>query len=200
MRGSPACSTTARVYLWLGSLGGIFRIGKQQLEMIERGRAVSADWLRLDRTDGLLSRECTGAFQPAGWREPDGTLWFPTVNGVARIRPAQLQLNPVPPPVFIEECRANGRELAGKVRRTGPGRTRLEFRYAALSFAPPEKCASSVAGWTRRELARRGRRSARCAYEAVPPGAYRFRVRAANGDGVWSVANAEVAVEVRPHL
>ena len=189
-------------YLWLGSLGGIFRVSKAELRAIEEHRRTSATWLQLDRSDGLLTRECTGGFQPAAWRAQDGELRFPTVNGVVRIRPEKIATNPVPPPVIIEEVRLNDRAAAlgtGAVE-TGPGRSRLEFRYTGLSFAAPERVRfrtllEGLEGEWREVGPRRV-----TAYEAVPPGRYRFRVQAANNDGVWSPMGAAIAITVRPHV
>ncbi len=189
-------------YLWLGSLGGIFRVAKADLHDIAAHRRTTATWLQLDRSDGLLSRECTGGFQPAAWRGQDGELRFPTVNGLVRIRPAEITTNTAPPPVIIEECRANDRglSLGGGAVETGPGRARLEFRYTGLSLAAPERVRFRVllegleAAW--REV---GPQRV-TAYEAVPPGRYRFRVQAANNDGLWSEMGAALAVTVRPHI
>lgn len=187
-------------YLWLGSLSGIFRVSKGELAAIAEGRRKEANWLQLDRSDGMLSRECTGNFQPAGWRRRDGSLLFPTANGVVRVQPAGFRTNPVPPPVVLEECRAGGRLLAGPQLEIGPGRTRLVFRYTGLSFAPPEKVQFRVrlAGL---ETEWRDVGALRTtAYDALPPGNYRFHVTAANGDGVWNPAPASVAVRVLPHF
>ena len=187
-------------HLWLGSLGGIFRAAKTDLRAIEERRQTAAVWLQLDRSDGLLTRECTGGFQPAAWRAQDGELRFPTVNGVVRIRPEKIATNAVPPPVIIEEVRANDRVAGGGAVETGPGRSRLEFSYTGLSFAAPERVRFRTlmegleSDW--REV---GTRRV-TAYEAVPPGRYRFRVQAANNDGVWSPMGAAIAVTVRPHI
>ncbi len=187
-------------HLWLGSLGGIFRVAKTDLRAIEERRQTAAVWLQLDRSDGLLTRECTGGFQPAAWRAADGELRFPTVNGVVRIRPEKIATNAVPPPVLIEEVRANDRVAGGGAVETGPGRSRLEFSYTGLSFAAPERVRFRTlmegleSDW--REV---GTRRV-TAYEAVPPGRYRFRVQAANNDGVWSPMGAAIAVTVRPHI
>ncbi|MBK8091577.1 MAG: hypothetical protein IPK32_06225 [Verrucomicrobiaceae bacterium] len=189
-------------FMWLGSLAGIFRVAKADLLEIAAGRRAHAEWIHLDRADGMTSRECTGAFQPAGWRGRDGTLWFPTVHGIATIRPPQFTLNREPPKVRIEKVTANGQvgSLSEARLQTGPGRSRLEFHFTAPSFAAAEK----VRFRTRLEGLQSdwqdvgSQRSV--FYESVPPGDYVFQVLAANNDRVWSERAATFAVQVRPHF
>jgi signal transduction histidine kinase/ligand-binding sensor domain-containing protein len=187
-------------YFWLGSLGGIFRVSKTELAAVETGSSKSAHFLRLDRSDGLLSRECTGLAQPAGWRNKEGHMWFPTVNGLVRVRPDRLALNLVPPPVYIEECRGNGKVLdLAQPLRLGPGRARLSFRFTGLSLAAPEKVGFRVR-LSGLEQEWRSLTERTVGYEAVPPGRYQFEVLAVNGDGVWSSAPALLAIEVLPRV
>jgi signal transduction histidine kinase/ligand-binding sensor domain-containing protein len=191
-----------RGHLWFGSLGGILRASRQ--EFLERARKPDHQlhWLRLDRSDGLPTRECIGGYQPAAWKGSDGRLWFPTGAGVVRVRPDLVEVNKVPPPVYLRSTRINGvqqEEQEGKIE-AGPGRSRVEFRFVGLSYSAPEKVTyrARLAGlddaW--RDLA--NQRVA--AYEAVPPGRYTFEVMAVNGDGVWSTQAAKVVVHIKPHF
>ena len=49
----------------------------------------------------------------------DGTLWFPTIQGLASLNPARLNLNTNPPPVVIEAVLVDGAgaELRHAARR-----------------------------------------------------------------------------------
>lgn len=187
-------------FLWMGTLGGICRAEKTKL--LGPSSAPVGATLRLDRSDGLLTRECTRGGQPAGWRGHDGTLYFSTGHGIARVRPERLPLNTVPPPVLIEEAGAGADALAlGTARlQAGPGRTRLDFRFTALTFTAPEKVRfrTRLEGLDETWRDAGGLRTA--AYEAVPPGDYRFHVMAENGDGVWNETGASLAIEVLPHF
>jgi len=49
----------------------------------------------------MRSSECTGSFQPSGWRAWNGRLWFPTVKGAVSVDPADERSNPIVPPVII---------------------------------------------------------------------------------------------------
>ncbi|HSJ03652.1 MAG: two-component regulator propeller domain-containing protein [Verrucomicrobium sp.] len=189
-------------HLWLGSLGGIFRVSKAELKAIaQTGRGRKPAWLRIDRADGLLSSECTGGIQPAGWRSRDGTLWFPTVQGIAMVQPSRLDINSVQPLLAVEEVRARNVDAPWEegAYRAGPGRTRLEFRYTSLTFSAPEKVRFRIrlegldAEWQDVGAQRTA------TYEAVPPGRYQFQVMAANNDGMWSQGAASVSVHVVPH-
>ena len=191
-----------RGHLWFGSLGGILRASRQ--EFLERARKPDRQlhWLRLDRSDGLPTRECIGGYQPAGWKGKDGILWFPTGSGVVRVRPDLVEVNKVPPPVYLRSTRINGiqaEEHEGKIE-AGPGRSRVEFRFVGLSYSAPEKVTYRARlqglddAW--RELG--NQRVA--AYEAVPPGRYTFEVMAVNGDGVWSKQAARVGIRIKPHF
>ena len=191
-----------RGHLWLGSLGGIIRAERK--ELLEHARNPDADvkWLRLDHTDGMPSRECIGGYQPAGWRAKDGLLWFPTGSGVVRIRPEQVEISKVPPPIYLQSARANGVLHIGETGpiTTDPGRARLEFRFVGLSFSAPEKITyrARLAGldnsW--RELGNQRVAS----FEAVPPGKYTFEVMAVNGSGLRSAEPARISVVIKPHF
>ena len=188
--------------IWLGSLSGIIHAERKELLAHARNPDAAVRWLRLDHTDGLPSRECAGGSQPAGWRGRDGTLWFPTGSGIARVRPDHVEINKFPPPINLQSVRANGvlrTAEAGPVT-TDPGRARLEFRFVGLSYSAPEKITyrARLAGLddTWRELGTQ--RVA--AYEAVPPGKYTFEVMAVNGDGVRSVAPARIQVLIEPRF
>ncbi|RYD46898.1 MAG: hypothetical protein EOP85_06515, partial [Verrucomicrobiaceae bacterium] len=191
-----------RGYVWFGSLAGIIRAERKQLLARAKDPTARVQWLRLDHTDGLPSRECIGGYQPAGWRARDGMLWFPTGSGIARVRPGFVSMNKVAPPVYLQSVRANGvlHTRADGPVTTEPGRARLEFRFVGLSYSAPEKITyrARLAGLdeTWRELGTQ--RVA--AFEAVPPGEYTFEVMAVSGDGLRSLDAARVSVLIEPHF
>lgn len=191
-----------RGQFWFGSLGGILRASRKELLQRIGDPEAPLHWLRLDRSDGLPSRECIGGYQPAGWKGSDGRLWFPTGNGIVRVRPELVEINRVAPPVYLRSIRVNGTQHHGGSGdiEAGPGRSRVEFRFVGLGYSAPEKITyrARMSGlddvW--RELG--GQRVA--AFEAVPPGRYTFEVMAVNGDGVRSDRVANVRIVIRPHF
>src|SRR5829696_378790 len=169
-------------FLWMGTLGGICRAEKSKL--LTPSRVAGDRVLVLDRSDGLLTRECTRSGQPAGWRGHDETLYFPTGHGVALVHPQRLTLNRATPPVLIEEARIGDRPFraGGESMQGGPGLSRVEIRFSALSFTSPQKVRfrTPLEGLDDSWRDTGGQRTA--VYEAVPPGQYQFRVVADNGD------------------
>lgn len=182
--------------LWLGSLGGIFRAKREDL-----GKSGFIPWLRLDRSDGLNTRECFGGTQPAAWSAQDGSLWFPTTRGLARLHPENIRLNEIPPAVIIESVKTTTDEILDPegVISSGPGRERFEIHFTSPSFTAPEKVRFRVKLDGLDNQWRDIGTNRNVSYEAVPAGKYTFYVTATNGDGVDSLAPATLAFVVRPN-
>lgn len=181
-------------HLWMGTHGGIFRVAKREIEAVARGAKARFEGIRFDKSDGLPTLECSGAFQPSVTRTADGRWWIPTSRGLVGFDPARLRSNPLPPPVRLEEAVVDGRvqELsAGTPLRLAPGRHRVELRFAALSFTAPERVRSRYRlegvedQWVDAGAGRKAE------YSQLLPGRYRFRVQACNHDGVWNETGAE---------
>src|SRR6185295_371441 len=109
-------------YLWLSGLRGIYRVKREQLNAVAEDRASTMQVAAFGTADGMESSETNGEGQPAGWKARDGRLWFPTTRGVVVIDPKTIELNEVPPPVVIEQVKADedvifGDGVAADVRR-----------------------------------------------------------------------------------
>ena len=89
--------------LWLGSNRGLIRVSLQALNQYADGDRRPVDWRVFGLSDGLSTVGCRGTSQPASWKAQDGKLWFATIKGVAVVDLKQLPVNPLPPPVVIEE-------------------------------------------------------------------------------------------------
>jgi hypothetical protein len=149
----------------------------------------------------MKSQECNGGFQPAGWKGRDGKLYFPTTNGAVQIDPARVQRNAQAPTVTLEQATLNGR--SGRYQRAGRCSSRPRQSGVSLQrpdFPGPRRSPSATA-WkasTREWVEAGSRREAY--YTNIPPGNYRFRVIAANEDGVWNEAGVSTAFVLRPHF
>jgi signal transduction histidine kinase/ligand-binding sensor domain-containing protein len=173
----------------------------------------AADWTAmLARPDAMLRYELIGAldgypgaasttfYKPSAVRAADGALWFVATGGVARLDTARLRRNLVAPPVLVQDLTtASGVYSPAAVPAQLPaGAANLHIRYTALSYTMPERVRFRYrldgfdAGWqdagTRREAF----------YTGLPPGQYRFRVRASNEDGIDSTDDAVMDFAIAP--
>jgi signal transduction histidine kinase len=189
---------------WMSSYGGIFRVSKDELNRCADGRLETVNCVVYGKADGLSTLECSGGFQPAGCRTPDGRLWFPTIKGLAVVDPASVKINPFPPPVLIQEVTVDDQPVsmpgpgAAAKLRIQPGKHRFEFRYTGLSLVAPEKVRFKyrLDGLESEWVDVDTRRVAYYSY--LKPGDYTFRVTACNNDGVWSEQGAALAFTVQP--
>ncbi len=121
----------------------------------------------------------------AGLVADDGRLWFPTMGGVVVIDPEAAQVNSLAPLVMIESVRLERGPLDfSRGVALAPGQRDLEINYTGLSLIKSEQVKFKyrlegldpdwVDAGTRRVVY----------FPYLPPGSYRFRVIAANSDGV----------------
>ncbi|HEU5078523.1 MAG TPA: two-component regulator propeller domain-containing protein [Opitutaceae bacterium] len=192
-------------YYWFSSHNGIFRVSKSELDRCADGQIARVTCLAYGLSDGLTTLAASGALQPAGCKAPDGTLVFATDRGLASIDPKHVKKNTHVPPVVIERVRVDDQVVTendgvASPIEIQPGRSRIEIKYTALSFAAPEKVQFKrrLEGLDSAWVSVGAERMAMYSY--VPPGRYTFHVTAANNDGVWNDAGRTLAIIVLPHF
>ncbi len=184
--------------LWMSSNKGVFSVRKKQLDAFAEGRISSITPTVYGTADGMKTRECNGAFQPAGWRASNGRLFFPTAGGLAIVDPAKLATT-APPSAVLERVLVDNREVdLNKPLVIAPGKRQLEFQFTAPSFVAPEKVQFSyiLEGFDKDWTQAGSRRLA--FYTNIPHGEYRFRVRAGIGDR-WNNHGPSVSLTLQPH-
>ncbi|MGH8022260.1 MAG: two-component regulator propeller domain-containing protein, partial [Limisphaerales bacterium] len=191
--------------LWIGSHRGVFRIAKLALNAVASGKQRFATCVAYGRSDGLPSLECSGGFQPSGWRGAHGRLWFATSRGVAWVQPRDIHPDLTPPPVVIEAVLVDGQlqtnfvsEQNDPVLDVPPGNHQIEVHYTGLSLVSPEhvQFRYQLEGVNTAWVQAGTRRFAQ--YSFLPPGKYRFRVVACNSDGVWNKTGSEFTLIIPP--
>jgi signal transduction histidine kinase len=144
--------------------------------------------------------ECNGGTGVSGIKADDGSLWFATQDGVAVIRPGDVDtLIAHPPPAILESCMVDHRLVpTDRTIRIRPGQSDLEFQYTALSLVNSERIVFryQLAGLDQDWVDARRRRTSY--YSHLPPGKYTFQVEAAYDNRAWSDSSVHLAVIVLP--
>ncbi len=187
--------------LWMSCNKGLFKVPLQDLEDFADGRRATVVCTAYGKADGMGSSECMGGSQPAGCVTRDGRLWFPTADGLVSVDPARLPYNTVPPPLNVEALLADGKPVMANGAAVVPAGTHgMEVRYTALSLRAPERARFRyrLVGFDDGWVEAGSRRTAY--YTNVPPGTYRFEMRACNEDGLWNEAGTSISVRVLPRF
>jgi len=115
------------------------------------------------------------------------------------INPERLHLNGRAPPVHIEKVIADHKSYAIRDSFRLPPRTRdLEIDYAALSFVAPQKVRFRYKLEGRDESWQDPGARRQAFYSELRPGNYKFRVIAANNEGIWNDAGGTLEFSVAP--
>jgi diguanylate cyclase (GGDEF)-like protein len=188
--------------VWMSSNKGIFRVSKRELDEVADGARERLTSVVYGTADGMKNAECNGGAD-AGTMTADGKIWFPTIEGVVRIDPEHVPMNPLRPPVAIEEVLVDDHPVewgVGEPLRLPPATNTLEVHYTALSLLAPDavRFRYRLEGFDEGWVEAHGRRVAY--YSKLPPGSYRFQVVASNDDGIWNEDGASLPVSVAPRF
>ena len=187
-------------YLWLSSTRGITRVSRSELIACGASPACTLHPISYGYADGMPTEEISTIGHPTAWKTTDGLLWFATRKGVAIVDPNHLPENRIPPPTVVERFTVDDTDLpiSSAEQSIPPGHSRFVFDYAGLSYVAPSKVRYRyiLEGFDNQWTEAGARRTAY--YTNLPPRHYRFRVQAANNDGIWNETGAAIAFYVHP--
>ena len=192
--------------LWLYTACGLVRIALSEVDAWiadPKRRVQTTLW---GAADGVMLHPVSPAsFRPPVAKSTDGRLWFIGGEGVQVVDPRHLAFNNVPPPVHIEQVVADHktywRNLPGAAASSArlPARTRdLQIDYTALSLVAPEKVHFKYKLEGQDSEWREVVNDRQVQYSNLPPGYYRFRVKASNNSGVWNEEGTSLDFSVAP--
>jgi signal transduction histidine kinase len=185
--------------LWCGSTRGIFHVSKRELLNCAEGKTDQVHAVMFGQSEGLEGGYCLENFQPLSCKSADGRLWFTTQQGVVAISPDILKYNQYPPRVDITEVLVQDRLVSLKEQiKVPPGRKKLEFRFAGLSYTAPEKVRirHQLEGVDSDWIESGPNRNA--IYAGLEPGNYTLLMSACNNDGIWNAKGAVIGFTVLP--
>lgn len=178
--------------LWMSTNKGIARFDPQ-----------TETFRNFDQSDGLQSNEFNGG---SYFLSKSGEMFFGGINGFNSFFPEDIRDNETIPPVVLTRFT----KLNEEVRFGKPIHEIRElvlshedyvfsFEFAALDFTVPEKNQYQYMmegidpDWI--PVSPRLRSAT---YTTLPPGDYRFRVRASNNDGLWNHEGVAIRVSITP--
>lgn len=186
-------------HFWFGSQRGFFAVPRADLDAVARGDRGRVSVKTLGKDEGLIGASALTNMHPKNARGPDGTLWFTTHAGLVGIHPSAESPSRRPPRIQFDGMTVDGRAVpSAENLRVSAGSRQIEFRFAALNFAAPEKVRMRHRldgfdpDWNDASDARTA------VYGRLAPGAYTLRASAGNQDGVWSDNEATIAFVVVP--
>lgn len=186
--------------LWMYAACGLVRIQRDDLAAWiadPSHRVVAKVW---GAEDGVPLQAFSPAyFNPPVAKAPDGKLWFVSGADVQVIAPDHLPFNPLPPPVHIEALVADQKPYAAANGLLLPPLVRdMTIKFAALSLADPKstRVRYRLEGHDNDWQEAVDKRQA--TYTNLPPGNYRFHVKASNNSGVWNEEGAQFKFAIAP--
>ncbi len=189
--------------LWLYTACGLVRIARPELDAwaakVDKDPKRTIQMTVFENSDGVPSHLGHTGFTPLVAKSTDGRLWFATFDGVGVIDARQTSFNTLPPPVHIEQVTADRKTYEATSKLRLPPLIRdLQIDFTALSLVAPEKVRFRymLEGRDRDWQDAGSRRHA--FYTDLPPGYYRFRVKASNNSGVWNEAGASWDFSIAP--
>jgi len=133
---------------------------------------------------GLVGLEM---FSNAVFKEDNGDLWFGTSKGAIRYNSRNDQLNTAAPPIYINAFfTGNDQRVMDDNLSLPYDKYNIRFEFQGISLKDPQKIRyryqlvgynSDWSPFTSENFA---------SFSQIKPGTYTFKVKAANGDGVWS--------------
>lgn len=186
-------------FLWLPSSKGIIRIDRNELLNFNQKSGDQLINVLFDNHDGMNQSECNPT--TLALKASNGTMLFPTIDGIAQIDPMYIPVNNYYPPVVIEELITD----KGPVDKSeqiiiDSKNKRITFKYTGISLYEPEEVIFryQLDGFEENWIAAGNKRSV--SYTNLSPGLYTFRVMASNNDGISDNLGTSLKFYVEPQF
>lgn len=184
--------------LWVNSAAGTAWV-PSALQKIASGSELAPSQVRiLDASDGRMGgANLLHNFSVA--EAGDGKIWIADDSGVSWIDPGHLLAVPTPPPVVVEALTADDQHYRFPRQVTLPPNSHaIQINYSSPLLGTPERVRFRyrLEGYDNGWQEAGSRRQA--FYTGIPPGQYRFRVIASNGNGGWSEEASAMYITLEP--
>jgi hypothetical protein len=179
--------------LWIVSNNGIYRINTRLNEVSKFGKDF-----------GINSNSLN---YKAAFKNADGELFFGTTTGYYSFHPDKISSNPNPPEINLTAFRIGDQQvkagkgnaleedlLLAKQIKLGYNQDVFSFLFNVVHFSNPEanRAMFMLENYDQNWRPAGSERTAY--YYNIPPGKYRFRIKAASSNGVWSEKSIDVII------
>lgn len=168
--------------LWLGTAQGIKRWNNGKVERFGRG-------------EGLPGEDASAN---AFWADRNGDVWLGMASGMAHFQTDRDQAPPMPPATKVLMVKdGSGRSLEAPLPEVGWRDRAVTFRFSALSFLNEARVRYQVrlAGF---EDSWRATDNREARYTGLPPGRFRFEVRACLDRGEFGPPSGRDVIILAP--
>ncbi len=181
--------------VWMTSNKGISSVSLESMNQMLADPEKTIDPKFFNANDGLRSGGVTST--SLSMTDSLGRLWFTLIDGFAVYDPVKIKSNTTLPLVHLETVLVDDVNVPftdGSTITLPAQSKRIEFKYTGLSYISSEglRFQYQLEGfdnnWSRTTSART------VSYTNLKPGQYRFKVKTANSDGLWSSENATILI------
>jgi len=175
--------------LWISCEAGVFSISRDSLSAYGESAIYILAPTLYDESEGMPSARCNGFCKPAVCVSRFGKRFYPTKGGIAVFEEQGEREVSHPPGVRIETVLVDEIPLKEEDDIELSYETdRIQIRFTAFDYSAPEKCRFlyRLEGYDSSFTALHSHQSRTAVYRDLPPGEYKFAVRAIGNSGLWS--------------
>lgn len=182
---------------WMTTNQGIFRVSKTSLLDFVNNKINYFASFNYNSSSGILSDEFNGGMQPAFCELNDGTLLFPSLEGIVAVDRNNFKKNTIFPFVHIESFIVDDSIYTNNQSISIPSDFReIVIRYSAVDQIDPENLIFKYRLWGLDSEWSSIRKNRSVTFEHLPHGKYTFQVKARNSDGIWDNEGQSISFEV----
>ncbi len=179
---------------WVGTNKGVARLDIQKF--YNSDRTISEQGIQIiNREHGLIGDETNlGAY----FEDSSGDLWFGTIDGLSKFTSSEYRGNDAAPIVQFQGFSASGRDYEDvQSIELEHDRNYIQINFSAINFTSPNQI---IYEYRMRGIDPVWQRTTDrfVKYPSLPPGDYKFRVRAINSSGIWSEEQAIMEFVITP--
>jgi len=186
--------------LWMSSYNGIFKISKMELLSYFSGTIDIVSPAIYDESDGMASSQSSGAGNPLCVVDEKNILYFATSFGVAVVDPGKIKPDEKPPLALIEKIMADGTSFSVEKRviiSDVPDIISISFTAIDFAAAGNTRFAYKLEGFHKQDRYVFPGQKRIATYRNLPPGEYRFMVKAISNSNIASVEYASIDLVVQ---